>query len=50
VTDEPTPDRETEKVITLIATTLPGAYLLSGSLPVTALTAVVVAVVACRRR
>ncbi|MEU8665072.1 hypothetical protein [Actinoplanes philippinensis] len=50
MTDEPDRDRETEKVLTLIATTLPGAYLLSGSLAVTALTAAVVAVAVSRRR
>ncbi|MFC4068832.1 hypothetical protein [Actinoplanes subglobosus] len=50
MTVEPDRDRETEKVVNLIATTLPGAYLLSGSLAVTALTAaVVLAVVASRR-
>jgi hypothetical protein len=50
VANEPDRDHEVEKVVNIIATTLPATYLISGSLWVTALTAAAVLAVVTSRR
>jgi hypothetical protein len=50
VTSELDRDREVERVVNIIAAALPGVYLLSGSLAVTALAAVAMIVGVARRR